>query len=76
MSIWFRFLVQPHPVQSAQMVEVNGESRVIPIPVMIVVKSTVDLPEQLGLNSVQMEKETIEPMSKFKMGWQLFDIPE
>mmetsp|Transcript_23793 Transcript_23793/g.56569 ORF Transcript_23793/g.56569 Transcript_23793/m.56569 type:complete len:301 (-) Transcript_23793:766-1668(-) len=57
-----------------QMVDVNGESRVVPIPWVVVVETQFPAPELLGLNSVQTEKECIEPMSKFKMGWHPLPI--
>jgi len=58
-----------------QMVDYKGESRVIPIPFIVVVDSTYPVPEQLGINAVQMTEESIVPMSRFKMGWHPLEVP-
>eukprot|EP00741_Cyanophora_paradoxa_P003421 tig00000704_g3324.t1 len=42
---------------------------VVPVPVIVAIRSAVRPPEMLGIKSVQMEKESIVPMKQFKMGW-------
>ena len=59
-----------------QMVPFNDTTTVVPIPVIVAVRTEVPLPEKLGLNSVQMQQEQIVDMQRFKMGWMPLVLPK
>lgn len=52
----------------------NPDGRVVPIPIMVVAKTTTALPAELGINSVQMQKESVIPMSDMKMFWSPVEV--
>ncbi|XP_020600226.1 uncharacterized protein LOC110039485 [Phalaenopsis equestris] len=53
----------------AQMLNVNGVDKVTLIPVVVAVVSPVPPSDQIGVKSVQREKEEIIPMKSMKMAW-------
>ncbi|KAF9598640.1 hypothetical protein IFM89_029890, partial [Coptis chinensis] len=52
-----------------QLVPVNGENKVICIPVVVATVSPFPPSDKIGINSVQREAEEILPMKKMKMDW-------
>ncbi|KAF9597628.1 hypothetical protein IFM89_020107 [Coptis chinensis] len=52
-----------------QLVPVNGENKVICIPVVVAIVSPFPPSDKIGINSVQREAEEILPMKKMKMDW-------
>ncbi|KAF9620907.1 hypothetical protein IFM89_015304 [Coptis chinensis] len=52
-----------------QLVPVNGEYKVICIPVVVAIVSPFPPSDKIGINSVQREAEEILPMKKMKMDW-------
>mmetsp|Transcript_19228 Transcript_19228/g.43276 ORF Transcript_19228/g.43276 Transcript_19228/m.43276 type:complete len:342 (+) Transcript_19228:178-1203(+) len=53
----------------------EDHTEVLPIPVIVAVRTEEALPEKLGLNSVQMCAEQVVDMSTYKMGWSLLPVP-
>ena len=54
----------------------ENTTTVVHIPVIVAVKTSVDLPSKLGLNSVQMTSEQIVDMVQFKMSWAPLEVPQ
>ncbi|XP_015890961.3 protein HEAT INTOLERANT 4 [Ziziphus jujuba] len=52
-----------------QLVPVQGENKVICIPVVVAVVSPFPPSDKIGINSVQRESEEIIPMKQMKMDW-------
>ncbi|CAB4283620.1 unnamed protein product [Prunus armeniaca] len=52
-----------------QLVSVNGENKVVCIPVVVAVVSPFPPSDKIGINSVQREAEEIIPMKQMKMDW-------
>ncbi|GJN01450.1 hypothetical protein PR202_ga18717 [Eleusine coracana subsp. coracana] len=52
-----------------QLLDVNGESKIVLIPVVVAVDCPFPPSDKLGINSVQREKEEIVPMKEMKMAW-------
>jgi len=48
---------------------VNGESKIVLIPVIVVVDCSLPPSDKIGINSVQRENEEILPMKAMKMAW-------
>ncbi|KAJ8477448.1 hypothetical protein OPV22_021175 [Ensete ventricosum] len=53
----------------AQMLAVNGEEKVVLIPVVVAAVSPIPPSDKIGVKSVQREKEEILPMKTMKMAW-------
>ncbi|CAD5171962.1 unnamed protein product, partial [Musa acuminata subsp. malaccensis] len=53
----------------AQMLAVNGQEKVVLIPIVVAVVSPIPPSDQIGIKSVQREKEEILPMKTMKMAW-------
>jgi len=49
------------------------ETKVLPIPAIVVAFCTTPVPEMLGITSVQSSTEAIVPMRNLKMSWVPFD---
>ena len=54
----------------------ENTTTVVHIPVIVAVKTSVDLPSKLGLNSVQMTSEQIVDMVQFKMSWAPLEVAQ
>ncbi|PAN38804.1 hypothetical protein PAHAL_7G199300 [Panicum hallii] len=52
-----------------QLLYVNGESKIVLIPVIVVVDCLFPPSDKIGINSVQRENEEILPMKAMKMAW-------
>ncbi|KAL6651879.1 hypothetical protein ACP70R_010804 [Stipagrostis hirtigluma subsp. patula] len=52
-----------------QLLDVNGESKMVFIPVVVVVDCPFPPSDKIGINSVQRENEEIVPMKAMKMAW-------
>ncbi|RCV34262.1 hypothetical protein SETIT_7G146700v2 [Setaria italica] len=52
-----------------QLLYVNGESKIVLIPVIIAVDCPFPPSDKIGINSVQRENEEIVPMKAMKMAW-------
>jgi len=52
-----------------QLLYVNGESKIVLIPVIVVVDCPFPPSDKIGINSVQRENEEILPMKAMKMAW-------
>ncbi|XP_066383187.1 protein HEAT INTOLERANT 4-like [Miscanthus floridulus] len=52
-----------------QLLDVNGESKIVLIPVVVVVDCPFPPSDKIGINSVQRENEEIVPMKAMKMAW-------
>ncbi|OVA08090.1 hypothetical protein BVC80_339g3 [Macleaya cordata] len=52
-----------------QFLSVNGEGKVVIIPVVVAVVSPFPPSDKIGINSVQREAEEIVPMKQMKMDW-------
>ena len=46
-----------------------SKQKVIAVPILVAIVSSLPAPATLGLNSVQKEQEEIIPMSELKMAW-------
>ncbi|XP_074569363.1 protein HEAT INTOLERANT 4-like [Curcuma longa] len=53
----------------AQMLNVNGEEKVVLIPIVVAVDSPIPPSDKIGVKSVQREKEEVIPMKTMKMAW-------
>ena len=53
-----------------------GETKVLPIPAIVVAFCTAPVPEMLGITSVQSSTEAIVPMRALKMSWVPFNAAE
>uniref|UniRef100_A0A0E0DJI2 Inositol-pentakisphosphate 2-kinase IPK1 n=1 Tax=Oryza meridionalis TaxID=40149 RepID=A0A0E0DJI2_9ORYZ len=52
-----------------QLLEVNGESKIVLIPIVVAVDCPFPPSDKIGINSVQRENEEIVPMKAMKMAW-------
>ncbi|MCL7050425.1 hypothetical protein MKW94_009528 [Papaver nudicaule] len=52
-----------------QLLSVNGEGKLVCIPVIVAVVSDFPPSDKIGINSVQREAEEIIPMKRMKMDW-------
>ncbi|RCV15018.1 hypothetical protein SEVIR_3G026400v4 [Setaria viridis] len=52
-----------------QLLDVNGESKIVLIPVVVAVDCPFPPSDKIGINSVQRENEEIVPMKAMKMAW-------
>ncbi|CAN6269605.1 unnamed protein product [Urochloa humidicola] len=52
-----------------QLLDVNGESRIVLIPIVVAVDCPFPPSDKIGINSVQRENEEIVPMKAMKMDW-------
>ncbi|KAG8066551.1 hypothetical protein GUJ93_ZPchr0004g38324 [Zizania palustris] len=52
-----------------QLLDVNGESKIILIPIIVAVDCPFPPSDKIGINSVQRENEEIVPMKAMKMAW-------
>ncbi|KAL5656317.1 hypothetical protein ACJX0J_035636, partial [Zea mays] len=52
-----------------QLVDVNGESKIVLIPIVVAVDCPFPPSDKIGINSVQRENEEIVPMKAMKMAW-------
>ncbi|OAY74799.1 hypothetical protein ACMD2_15088 [Ananas comosus] len=52
-----------------QLLVVNGEQKVILIPIVVAVVSPIPPSDKIGIKSVQRENEEIVPMKAMKMAW-------
>ncbi|PNT62061.1 hypothetical protein BRADI_5g24895v3 [Brachypodium distachyon] len=52
-----------------QLLDVNGESKIVLIPIVVAVDCPFPPSDKIGINSVQRENEEIVPMKAMKMAW-------
>ncbi|AQK44450.1 ATP/GTP binding protein-like [Zea mays] len=52
-----------------QLLYVNGESKIVLIPIVVAVDCPFPPSDKIGINSVQRENEEIVPMKAMKMAW-------
>uniref|UniRef100_A0A0D9VGF9 Uncharacterized protein n=1 Tax=Leersia perrieri TaxID=77586 RepID=A0A0D9VGF9_9ORYZ len=52
-----------------QLLDVNGESKIVLIPVVVAIDCPFPPSDKIGINSVQRENEEILPMKAMKMAW-------
>jgi len=52
-----------------QLLDVNGESKIVLIPIVVAVDCPFPPSDKIGINSVQRENEEIVPMKDMKMAW-------
>ncbi|CAN6241253.1 unnamed protein product [Urochloa humidicola] len=52
-----------------QLLYVNGETKIVIIPVVVAVDCPFPPSDKIGINSVHLEKEEIVPMEAMKMAW-------
>nr|CAB3497525.1 unnamed protein product [Digitaria exilis] len=55
-----------------QRLDVNGESKIVLIPVVVAVDCPLPPSDKIGITSVQREKKEILPMKAMKMAWVLY----
>ncbi|KAG6537320.1 hypothetical protein ZIOFF_002407 [Zingiber officinale] len=53
----------------AQMLNVNGQEKVVLVPIVVAVDSPIPPSDKIGVKSVQREKEEVIPMKTMKMAW-------